>query len=303
MLPTGGGERSFPVVGASAGSFENRGTSACFPPARDSPLFSNEPALAPTTGEDLSPPPVGSTDLQKTDAAPSAAASSPGNPRESDGPTGDACKSTSGTRGFRTAIMYDATLGTRTLGEVRGPRTSEEVRGPRTSEEDLRGRDGTTASASGGELGRVTASFGNPRGTDGPSGGEALAEGSTFEEPRPLPEEPRFLPTRASPPDGPSVPRGFPNDAVTRPSSPPDALAVVPSRPRRSSSEVLGPRTSSEVLGPRTSPSVRVPSVASYMMAVRKPLVPLVRASPVGPSLSRGFPGELAAADGAASVF
>ncbi|CAN0455587.1 unnamed protein product [Ascophyllum nodosum] len=83
--------------------------------------------------------------------------------------------------------MYDATLGTRTLGEVRGPRTSEE---------DLRGRDGTTASASGGELGRVTASFGNPRETDGPSGGEALAEGSTFEEPRPLPEEPRFPPTR-----------------------------------------------------------------------------------------------------------
>ena len=168
----------------------------CVAPARDSPLFSNEPALAPTTGQDLSSPPVGSTDLQKTDAAPSAAASSPGNPRESDGPTGDACKSTSGTRGLRTAIMYDATLGTRTLGEVRGPRTSEEVRGPGTSEEDLRGRDGTTASASGGALGRVTASFGNPRGTDGPSGREALAEGSTFEEPRPLPEEPRFLPTR-----------------------------------------------------------------------------------------------------------
>ena len=162
-------------------------TSACFAPAQDSPLFSNEPALPPTTGEDLSPPPVGSTDLQKTDAAPSAAASSPGNPRESDGPTGDACKSTSGTRGFRTAIMYDATLGTRTLGEVRGPRTSEE---------DLRGRDGTTASAPGGALGRVTASFGNPRGTDGPSRGGALAEGSTFEEPRPPPEEPRFLPTR-----------------------------------------------------------------------------------------------------------
>ena len=162
-------------------------TSACFAPARDSPLFSNEPALAPTTGEDLSPPPVGSTNLQKTDAAPSAAASSPGNPRESDGPTGDACKSTSGTRGFWTATMYDATLGTRTLGEVRDPRTSEE---------DLRGRDGTTASAPGGALGRVTASFGNPRGTDGPSGGEALAEGSTFEEPCPRHEEPRFLPTR-----------------------------------------------------------------------------------------------------------
>ena len=162
-------------------------TSACFAPARDSPLFSNEPALLPITGEDLSPPPVGSTDLQKTDAAPSAAASSPGNPRESDGSTGDACKSISGTRGFRAAIMYDATLGTRTLGEVRGSRTSEE---------DLWGRDGTTASAPGGALGRVTASLGNPRGTDGPSRGGALAEGSTFEEPRPPPEEPRFLPTR-----------------------------------------------------------------------------------------------------------
>ena len=146
----------------------------CIAPARDSPLFSNEPALAPTTGENLSPPPVGSTDLQKTDAAPSAAASSPGNPRESDGPTGDACKSTSGTRVFRTATMYDATIGTRTLGEVRVPRTSEE---------HLLGRDGTTASAPGGVLGRVTASFGNPRGTDGPSRGGALAEGSAFEEP------------------------------------------------------------------------------------------------------------------------
>ena len=143
----------------------------CIAPARDSPLFSNEPALAPTTGENLSPPPVGSTDLQKTDAAPSAAASSPGNPRESDGPTGDACKSTSGTRVFRTATMYDATIGTRTLGEVRVPRTSEE---------HLLGRDGTTASAPGGALGRVTASFGNPRGTDGPSRGGALAEGSAF---------------------------------------------------------------------------------------------------------------------------
>ena len=50
-------------------------------------------------------------------------------------------------------------------------------------EPHLRGRDGTTASAPGGALGRVTASFGNPRGTDGPSRGGALAEGSAFEEP------------------------------------------------------------------------------------------------------------------------
>ena len=141
-------------------------TSACIAPARDSPLFPNEPALPQTTGEDLFPPPVGSTDPRKTDAAPSAAASSPGNPRGSDGPTGDARESTTGTRCFPTAIMYDATLGTRTLGEVRGPRTSEE---------DLRGRDGTTAGAPGGELGRDTASFENPRATDGPSKGGGLS--------------------------------------------------------------------------------------------------------------------------------
>ena len=149
-------------------------TSACLAPARDSLLFPNEPAPPQTTGDDLPPPPVGSTDPRKTDALPPAAASPPGNPRGSDGPTGDAWESTSGTRGFRAAIMYDATLGTRTLGEVRGPRTSEE---------DLRGRDGTTASAPGGALGRVTASFGNPRGTVGPSRGGALAEESAFEEP------------------------------------------------------------------------------------------------------------------------
>ena len=58
----------------------------------------------------------------------------------------------------------------------------------------LRGRDrarlldGTKAGASP-ALGRVTASFGNPRGTDGASGGGALAEGSVF-------EEPKFLRTR-----------------------------------------------------------------------------------------------------------
>ena len=41
-------------------------TSACIAPARDSPLFSDEPALPQTTGEDFAPPPVGSTDPQKT---------------------------------------------------------------------------------------------------------------------------------------------------------------------------------------------------------------------------------------------
>ena len=183
-------------------------TCAYTTPARDSLLFSNEPALAPTTGEDLSPLPVGSTDPRKTDAAPPAAASPPGNPRGSDGPTGDACESTSGTRGFRTA-MYDATIGTRTLGEVRVPRTSEEhllgrdgtasfgnprgtdgpsrrgalAEGSAFEEPHLRGRDGTTTSAPGGALGRATASFGNPPRTDGASRGEALAEGSAFEDP------------------------------------------------------------------------------------------------------------------------
>ena len=47
----------------------------------------------------------------------------------------------------------------------------------------------TSLIAPGGALSRVTASFGNPRGTDGPSGGGALAKGFAF-------EEPRFLPTR-----------------------------------------------------------------------------------------------------------
>ena len=129
-------------------------SSACIAPARDSPLFSNEPALPQTTGEDFAPPPVASINPSKTNAAQSAAADPPGNPRGSDGPTGDACESTSGTSGFRTASTYEATFNTHTLGEMCGPRTSEE---------DLRGRDrlilldGTTAGAPGGALGRVTA--------------------------------------------------------------------------------------------------------------------------------------------------
>ena len=146
-------------------------TSAYIAPARDSPLSSNEPAVPQTTGEDFSPPPVGNTDSQKTDVAPSSAASRPGNPRGSDGPTGDACESTSGRIGFRTASMYEATLDIRMLGEMQSPRTA-------SAEEDLRGRDhsrlldGTTAGAPGGALDRCTTSFGNPRGTDGPSGAE-----------------------------------------------------------------------------------------------------------------------------------
>ena len=161
-------------------ALSSRATSACIAPARDSPLFSYEPALPQTTEEDFAPPPVGSTDPQKTDATPSAAASPPGNSRGGDGPTGDACEGTSGTRGFRTASMYEATFDTNMLRELCGPRTSEE---------GLRGHDGsrllngTTAGAPGGALGRVTAPFGNPRGTDGPSGRGALAKGSAFQEP------------------------------------------------------------------------------------------------------------------------
>ena len=102
-------------------AFSSSATSAYIAPARDSPLFSNEPALPQTTGDDFSPPPVGSIDSQKTDVAPPAAAGPPGNSCGSDGPTGDACESTSGTRGFRTTSMYEPALGTHILGEICGP--------------------------------------------------------------------------------------------------------------------------------------------------------------------------------------
>ena len=78
--------------------------------------------------------------------------------------------------------MYEATLGTRMLGEIQGPRTA-------STEENLRGRDrsrlsdGTTAGAPGGALDCFTTSLGNHRGTDGPSGGGALAKGSASEDP------------------------------------------------------------------------------------------------------------------------
>ena len=176
-------------------AFSSSATSACIAPARDSSLFSNEPTLPQTTGEDFAPPPVGSTDPQTTDATPSAAASPPGNSRGGDGPTGDACESTSETRGFRTASMYEATFNTNMLGEISGPRTSEE---------DLRGRDGsrlldgTTAGAPGGALGRVTEAFGNPRGADGPSGRGALAKRSAFQEPG-FPLTRSFLEQRPNP--------------------------------------------------------------------------------------------------------
>ena len=122
----------------------------------------------------------------------------PGDPRGSDGPTGDACESTSGTGGFRTASTYGATLGTCMLGEIHGPRTS-------STEEDLRGRDrsrlldGTPAGAPGGALGGCAPTLtGNSRGTDGPSGGRALARGSALVEPR-FPSTIFFLEQRPDP--------------------------------------------------------------------------------------------------------
>ena len=68
-------------------------SSACITPARDSSLFTNEPALPQTTGEDFFPPPVASINPSKMDAASPSAASPPEKLRGSDcsGSTGTAC--------------------------------------------------------------------------------------------------------------------------------------------------------------------------------------------------------------------
>ena len=127
---------------------------------------------------------------------------------------------------------------------------------------------------------------------------------------------------RASSLGGSSLPRGFlSNVEVQQPSALPGALAGIIAPPSTSPSVLIvssnlersRPLRSPfvlEVLGPSISPSILagavvVPSVPSYTLAVRKPLVPLAlsRAFLVGPSLPRGFPGELAAVDGAAFVF
>ena len=50
-------------------------SSKCIAPARDSPLFSNEPAFPQTFGEDFSPPPVASINPSKMDVASPSAAS------------------------------------------------------------------------------------------------------------------------------------------------------------------------------------------------------------------------------------
>ena len=157
-----------------------------FAPARRSLYFSDGPArtlgalcpfLARTTVElcsspELYPSPAASSNPLKMDAASPIAAVPLGKLRGSEcsGSTGTACTSS-------------WALGCSTF-----PATPREIPGPRP--EDLRGRrrsrlfETICCCAPGGALGRATASFGNPRGTDGPSRGAALAEGSAFEEPR-----------------------------------------------------------------------------------------------------------------------
>ena len=89
-------------------------------------------ALPSAEADGICPSPAASINPSKTDAA-SAVASPPGNPRGSDGPIENACETASGTRGFRTASMYEATLGTSMLGEILGPMTSR-------TDKDLRRR-------------------------------------------------------------------------------------------------------------------------------------------------------------------
>ena len=157
-----------------------------FAPAPRSLYFSDGPArtlgalcpsLARTTVELCSSPepyssPAASSNPLKTTAASPTAAVPLGKLRgsESSGSTGTACTSS-------------GALGCSTF-----PATPRKIPGPRP--EDLRGRhrsrlfETICCCAPGRALGRATASFGNPRGTDGPSRGAALAEGSAFEEPR-----------------------------------------------------------------------------------------------------------------------
>ena len=92
----------------------------------------------------------------------------------------------------------------------------------------------------------------------GSFGGEALAEGSTFEEPRPLPEEPRLLPTRflleqrpdpsSSRPDLSSSRQASRHAALTKlsPSSAPDKDLFA--SPSPSPAQALAPGTPSPVL-------------------------------------------------------
>ena len=127
------------------------------------------PSLARTTVELCSSPepyssPAASSNPLKTTAASPTAAVPLGKLRgsESSGSTGTACTSSGA------------------LGCSIFPATPRKIPGPRP--EDLRGRhrsrlfETICCCAPGRALGRATASFGNPRGTDGPSRGAALAE-------------------------------------------------------------------------------------------------------------------------------
>ena len=77
--------------------------------AQESAHFS-KPAPARVT-EELGVPSVASTDPLKMDAAPSAAADPPGNPRGSDGPTVNACRSESTTPSLLITSALAETLG------------------------------------------------------------------------------------------------------------------------------------------------------------------------------------------------
>ena len=133
------------------------------------------------------------------DATPSAAAGPPGNPRGSDGSTGNAREGGSGTRSLQTASVHRVILGSSTIASMLGGILG---RGTSKSEGNLWGCDrsrllgtasalgealggDTSASAPGGSLGSGTStSQGNPGGSHGPSRKGALARGSATEEPR-----------------------------------------------------------------------------------------------------------------------
>ena len=169
-------------------------------PARGSAHFSDEPIPTRTTEELSSLPPVATTNPLKMEAAPSAAADPPRNPRGSDGPTGNARGSKSGTRSLRTANVLGETLGSSTSTAVVLDETPG--RGTPKSEGNLRGCDRSrllgTANAFGEALGGISSasvlgetlgggaptSEGNSRGSDGLSRERAPARRSASEEPR-----------------------------------------------------------------------------------------------------------------------
>ena len=196
------------IVSSSSAAFKYSPPHLSATPAQAPVHSSDEPALTRIPEESRSPP-AASTNPLKIDAALSAAAGPPGNPRGSDGPTRNARDSESGTRGLRTASLHGVTLGGTTasmLGEILAQGTSR-------SEENLWGRDcsgllgtanalgealgrGTSASVLGETLGSDTpSSEGNPRRIEGPSGDRAPVRGTVLEEPR-FPSRSFFLEQR-----------------------------------------------------------------------------------------------------------